>query len=134
MPSTHQPGLAHRIPPKRILVVEDDPVAAHTIRTILAVDGHTVEVAQDGEQALVRFSAGDYDLVITDFKLAEMDGMELAAAIRQHSPAKPIILITAYTEAIKGGLGKVSNVDLVLRKPFSVAELQAALGKVFPSS
>jgi CheY-like chemotaxis protein len=122
-----------RIPPKRILVVEDELVAAHSIRTVLTVDGHTVEIAGDGEQALAMFKAGEYDLIVTDFKLGKMDGLELAEAMKQHSPATPIILITAYAEGIGGGMGKVSNIDLVLAKPFSVAELQEALRRIFPA-
>jgi len=102
-------------------------VVAHSLRMVLAADGHTVEAAQDGEEALAKFKAGEYDLIVTDFKLDQMDGLELADAIKQHSPAKPIILITAYIEKI----GKVSNVDLLLRKPVSVAELREALRRIF---
>jgi two-component system, sensor histidine kinase and response regulator len=125
-------GPRKSISPRKILVAEDDPLVAHTIRMALIVDGHTVEVAQDGEQALAMFKDGDYDLVITDFRMAKMDGLELAEAIKKLSPTKPIILITAYLEAIKTSMGNVSNVDLLLGKPFSVRDLQAALVKFFP--
>jgi len=124
-------GPRQRIPPKRILVVEDDVVVAHSIRMVLAADGHMVEMAQDGEQALAKFKASEYDLIVADFKLGKMDGLELADAIKQHSPAKPIILITAYTEKIDSSMGEVSNVDLLLRKPVSAGELQEALRRVF---
>jgi DNA-binding response OmpR family regulator len=119
------------ITPKRILVAEDEPLVAHTIRMALAVDGHTVVVARDGEQALAMFCSGDYDLVITDFKMGKMDGLELAEAIKKLSVSTPVILLTAYLEAIKTSMGQVSNVDLLLGKPFSVTELQAGLAKIF---
>ena len=122
-----------RIPPKRVLVVEDDVLVAHSIRMVLAADGHTVEMAQDGEQGLAKFKAGEYDLILTDFQLGKIDGLELADAIKQHSPEKPVVLITAYTEAINNSMGEVSNVDLLLRKPVSAAELQEALRKIFPA-
>jgi CheY-like chemotaxis protein len=125
--------LHQRIPPKRILVVEDEVVAALSIRTVLAADGHVAEIAENAEQALDMFKAAEYDLVITDFKLAKMDGLELADAIKQQSPATPIILITAYAEKIGGSLGEVSNVEVVLSKPFSVAGLQDAMRKLFPA-
>lgn len=117
--------------PKRILVVEDDIVAAHAIRMALAVDGHTIEETQDGDEALTKFKAGNYDLVITDFKMPKMDGMELAEAIKKLSPSTPIILLTAYLETIKGNMGKVSNIDVLLGKPISIKALQEALAKVF---
>lgn len=116
--------------PKSILVVEDETVAALSIRTVLVAEGHTVEIAADGEQALTMFSAGRYDLVITDFKLAKLDGLELAEVIKQVAPAIPIILITAYADKIGATTGSVSNVDVVVNKPFSVAQLQGALQKV----
>jgi CheY-like chemotaxis protein len=120
-----------RIPAKRILVVEDEVVAAQTVQTVLTVDGHSVDLAQDGQQGLVMFQAGEYDLVITDFKLGTtMDGLELAAAVKEHSPTTPVVLITAYAAKMES-MGKVSNVELVLKKPFSVADLHEALIKLF---
>ncbi len=121
------------IPPKRILVVEDEVLAAQTIRTILTVDGHSVEIAAEGEQAMALFLAGDYDLVITDFRLGTIDGLELAAAMKQRSPVTPIILVTAYADKVSQGMGKVSNIDLLLSKPISVAQLHEAMAKLFPA-
>jgi CheY-like chemotaxis protein len=98
------------------------------------VDGHSVDLAQDGQQGLAMFQAGQYDLVITDFKLGTtMDGLELAAAIKQDSPTTPIVLVTAYAAKMEG-MGKVSNVELVMKKPFSVADLYETLLKLFPVS
>src|SRR5262245_22649711 len=92
--------LGKRLPSKRILVAEDDLMVAHTLRMALTVDGHFVEMVEHGEQALARFEAGKHDLVIADFKMANMDGLELAEAIKKISPSTPIILLTAYTEGI----------------------------------
>jgi CheY-like chemotaxis protein len=97
----------------------------------LTVDGHTVEVTEDGEQALALFKVRKHDLVITDFKMANMDGLELAEAIKRIFPATPIILLTAHAESITAAGGPVSNVDVLLRKPCSVRELQDSLEKIF---
>lgn len=118
------------IPPKRILIVEDDLVLAQTVRVALALEGHSVEVAGDGEQALALFETGQYELVVTDFQLPKMDGLELAQAIKERAPWCPIILITAYAETVLH-TGTVSNVDIVLGKPFSRAQLAAAMRKIF---
>lgn len=126
------PALRQLVPPKRILVAEDEPLVAQTVRMTLTVDGHSVELAQDGEQALALFRTGHHELVITDFKMTKMDGLELAALVKALSPATPVILITAYLESLKSTMGKVSNVDVLLGKPFSVMELHAALLKIFP--
>jgi len=108
-------------------------LVAHMVRMALAVDGHAVDMAEDGEQGFALFKTSEHDLVITDFKLSKMDGLELAEAIKQHSPATPVILITAYAEKIDSGMGGVSNIDLLLRKPVSVADLHEALSKIFPA-
>jgi DNA-binding response OmpR family regulator len=118
------------LPPKRILVVEDDVVLAQTVRVALALEGHKVELAGNAEQALTIFEAGYFDLLIADFKLPKMDGLELAQKIKEFDPACPVILITAYAESVLG-TGNVSNVDNLLGKPFTMAQLHGALRKVF---
>lgn len=119
--------------PKRILVADDDPVVGMTIRMALSADNHAVDLARNGEEALTKFYSGDYDLVITDFRMANMNGLELAEVIKKISSRTPVILITAYLEEIETNKGSVPNVDLVLGKPLSVPQLQAAIAKVIIS-
>jgi DNA-binding response OmpR family regulator len=112
------PDCFEPISPKRILLVEDDLLVAHTLRMVLVVDGHQVEIAGDAETALDMFDPARYDLVITDFSLPNKDGLELAVAIKNRGPSRPIILITAYAEAVNG-MGRVTNIDALLGKPIS---------------
>ena len=121
--------------PRRILIVEDDPLTAHSLRLALSVERHSVDIANDGRQALTMFEIkGGYDVVITDFKIPTMDGLELAEAIKQRSPSTPVLLITAFAETVGGMMGSVSNVDMLLPKPVSLAKLQEALRAVCASS
>jgi CheY-like chemotaxis protein len=121
--------------PKRILIVEDDLVAGHTLRLALSVDHHVVDLAADSEEALSLFETNQYDLVIADFKLPRMDGLELAEIIKQNAPSVPVILLTAYAETVKAQMGgQVSNVDALLGKPVSLAELHEAMSRVSPAS
>ncbi len=121
-------------PPKRILVVEDDQLLAHMIEVALKADGHEVQVAQNAEQAVKLAEASPHDLVITDFVLPKMDGLDLAELLKRLSPATPILLITAYAERIQPQMGKVSNIDALLKKPFFVGQLQEAIAKFFPAT
>src|SRR3974390_1377646 len=120
--------------PQRVLVVEDDRRAALSLRPILAADGHVVEIAPHAERAVLMLQASQYDLVLTDFQLPNMDGLELAALIKQCFPDLPVVLITAFAEKIGATMGKVSNVDFVVSKPFSVAELHQVMQNVFAVS
>lgn len=123
-----------KLPPKHILIAEDDSTAAYSLRLALLANGHSVEIASSAEQALALFEAGVYDLLITDFKLPGMDGLELAEAIKKYDRNCPVILVTAYAETVQSATGKVSNVDLLLGKPVSLAQVQDALRRVFQTS
>ncbi len=123
-----------KIPAKRILVVDDEPQVAETIRMVLTYSGHTVEIAEDANLALQKFEAGKYDLVITDFALGKMNGLELARLIKQQSATQPIMLITAYAESVAMGEERLANVNFLLGKPFSLTQLQEGLNKIFPAS
>ena len=119
------------VPAKRILVVDDEPQVADTIRMVLAMSGHTVEIAADGDRALTLFAPGKYDLVISDFSLGRMNGLELARQIKGNSPTQPIILITAYAETMAMQKETLSDINFILGKPFALQQLQDALDSVF---
>ena len=123
-----------KIPPKRILVVDDEPQVADTLRMVLTYGGHSVEIAEDAVRALSMFEAGKYDLVITDFALGKMNGLDLARAIKGRSAGQPIMLITAYAESVAMGEERLTNIDFLLGKPFSLEQLQKGLDKIFPAS
>ena len=120
------------IAPKSILVVDDEPMVANTLRLLLRMKGHQVELADDGEKALALYEKGKFDLVVTDFSMPGMDGLELARVIRERVPEQPIIMISAYADAVTSDEKRRLNIDAVLGKPFSVQQLQDALISVFP--
>ena len=120
--------------PKRILLADDEPMVLQTLRMVLSAHGHSVETTCDGKQALKLFEAGHHDLVITDFKMGNTDGLELAKVIKNRSPSTRVILLTAYADAFKESNAEMPNIDMVLGKACSVLELQAALEKVFSTA
>ena len=100
-----------KVSPKRILVVDDEPAVAETIRMVLAISGHQIDLAADGEAALEIFEPGKYDLVITDMSLLRMNGLELARNIKTRSAQQPIILITAYAESLMADDSCLADID-----------------------
>ncbi|MBC8875511.1 MAG: response regulator [Planctomycetes bacterium] len=79
----------------RILVAEDSSTQVVLIRGILEDEDYEVDVVTNGKQALQRLEeGGDYDLVLTDMVMPEMDGLQLARAIRAHHAGTPVILMT----------------------------------------
>ena len=92
---------------KRILVVDDDDLVCHSIGMMLAVDGHQIETAANGEEALACFEIGKFDVVLTDYEMPVMKGDRLAAAIKALAPDQPIGMVTGYAEAIQSASGSL---------------------------
>ncbi len=113
--------------PLRILVVEDEPLVREVIDVYLTEDQHTVTLAVNGRDGLEKFCAGEFDLVLTDRAMPEMNGDELAAEIRKLSPAQPIVLLTGFGDLMTSAGEKPAGVDLVVGKPFNVATLRNAI-------
>lgn len=80
----------------RILVVDDEPDMAATFRELLAGDGDHVEIANTGTDALQRFESEKYDLLVTDFAMPGMNGLELMKEVKKNQPETDFIIITGY--------------------------------------
>jgi CheY-like chemotaxis protein len=82
---------------KAILFVDDHEVLARLSCEILRMHGYRAEYAYNGNDALAKFEHDNFDLVVTDYRMEGMDGLELANRIRQQTPELPVILVTGYT-------------------------------------
>jgi len=123
---------APAFPQRRILVVDDEPFVCDAVKMMLTFDGHIVETASNGKDALAIFEKGKFDLVITDFAMPSMKGDELAVAIKARSPKQPVVMITAYAEMLQSSGNTLPGVDFVISKPFLLENLREAIAKVTP--
>lgn len=112
---------------RRILVVDDEESVCDSIKRVLAPDQHEVKAVTNGQDALTAFQAGQFDLVIIDYELPGMKGDKLAAAIKTLAPQKPIIMMTAYGEALRLSGDFPLAVDLVVSKPFDLQKFRDAV-------
>jgi CheY-like chemotaxis protein len=80
----------------RVLVVDDDAGICRTLAEILEAEGCVVETAGNGVEALRRVEKSDFDVVLTDVVMPEMDGHELFCAIRERFPGLPVLMMTAF--------------------------------------
>jgi signal transduction histidine kinase/CheY-like chemotaxis protein/ABC-type amino acid transport substrate-binding protein len=120
--------------PLRILLAEDEPISQMSTALMLRRLGHTVQVADNGLQALELLSMNDYDCILMDVQMPEMDGMETTRLIRSlgdlgHKARVPIIALTAY--AMPGDREKflAAGMDEHVTKPVMQAKLESALRK-----
>src|SRR5919108_437884 len=110
-----------------ILVVEDDQRLARVIRRVLEEEGHTVDVASDGEEAVAVAEDGSHDLIMLDVLLPEMDGFEVCRTLRQKRVDTPILMLTALDSVQDRVRGLDAGADDYLAKPFALQELLARL-------
>jgi two-component system copper resistance phosphate regulon response regulator CusR len=111
----------------RILVVEDDRKVAGFIEMGLREEGYAVDLARDGEEAIVLAHVNDYDAILLDLMLPKKNGLQVAAELRREGRTTPILMLTARdaTEDVVRGLD--AGADDYLAKPFKFDELLARL-------
>lgn len=114
----------------RILIADDEPMVREVIQMYLTEDNHIVESAANGMEALQKFLAGEFDIVLTDRSMPELNGDELAVAVKQHRPGVPVILLTGFGELMNAEGERPAGVDVIISKPFTLDTLRAALVNV----
>jgi two-component system, OmpR family, response regulator len=111
----------------RVLIVEDEAKMAGLIRRGLEREGMAVDVAGDGEEALWRAEAVEYDAIVLDLMLPGIDGLEVCRRLRTAGVWSPILMVTARDAVRDRVAGLDRGADDYLTKPFSYAELLARL-------
>jgi PAS domain S-box-containing protein len=122
-----------------VLVAEDNPTNQQVIGRQLAQLGYATDLAENGKDALDRFRAARYGLVVTDIHMPEMDGLELSAAIRELERAEgrrraPILALTADVLVNEPERYLAVGIDDHIRKPVSLTELREATGRWLPKA
>jgi CheY-like chemotaxis protein len=109
-----------------ILVVDDDAAVRTVVADTLAHDGHEVDLAQDGVDALYLLNRRSYDVIVSDLRMPMLDGPGLYQALRQrYAAALPrVIFVTGYAAAEPYTAFLAETGDPVLTKPFTVDELR----------
>ena len=119
--------------PKKILLVDDEPLMIKGLKYSLEQDGYQTDSAVDGEEALEKFFAGNYDMILLDVMLPGVDGIEVCQRIRERSNV-PIIMLTAKGEDMDKILGLEYGADDYMTKPFNILEVKARIKSIFRRS
>ncbi|MDH3714655.1 MAG: response regulator [Gammaproteobacteria bacterium] len=131
-----------QLPPlnARLLVVEDNEVNQDVARGMLKILGCEVDIAANGRLALAAIEETDYDLILMDCHMPEMDGFEATRAIRQRERrnekmiSTPIVALTANARPDDSRACKAAGMDDFLSKPFSVEQLHSTLASWLPGN
>ena len=112
-------------PKKRILIVDDEEFVAFTLREGLEkLPQCEVEVTMSGQQALKLFAERPFDLLVTDYKMPDLNGVLLASQIQQQYPGTGIIMITAYSHDLIQEPSAAASIQRFLNKPIKLAEIR----------
>ncbi|MBZ9678328.1 response regulator [Mesorhizobium sp. ES1-1] len=111
----------------KLLIVEDDESVRTLAARALERAGHTIDVAADGGQglSLIKAMQGGYDLVVSDIRMPEMDGIEMAVAAAALFPSMKIMLMTGYADQRERAEELDGIILDVVQKPFTLAEIRS---------
>jgi two-component system, OmpR family, copper resistance phosphate regulon response regulator CusR len=107
----------------RLLIVEDEEKLARLVKRALVAERFSVDVANDGRTGLELAKTYDYDLIILDLLLPEIDGSEVLRRIRRFNPHVPVLILTARDSVAVKVLHFEAGADDYLTKPFAMSEL-----------
>jgi CheY-like chemotaxis protein len=109
--------------PITVLVIDDDERVRTLLRDILRFAGYRVIEASDGRSGMRYLENGEFDMVLTDLGMPEMNGWEVVKMIKKETPQTPVVLITGWGTNLDEEKVKESGVDGIIGKPFQVNEV-----------
>jgi len=111
----------------KVLVVDDEKIAARNLQYILSKEGYTVEVALSGQEAaniLTTAPENDYDLVLTDLRMPEVDGMKILALARTNHPDIEVIMVTGFGTVSSALAAVQAGAYHYVAKPYNINEVR----------
>lgn len=113
----------------KILLVDDEGSVLKTMGMLLESEGHNVVPCTDGQQAMKEVQSGDFDLLITDIRMAPVDGMEILKRVHDEQPSLPIIVISAYSSDKTARQSMEMGCTAYIKKPFKIQEVLDAINR-----
>jgi len=119
---------------KRILVIDDEELVVESLKRLLGKEGYNVNMVKNGKEALEKIREADFDLLIADIRMPEMDGVETVKNIREYLKQKgkkliPEVLITGYSSEENLKQAQELKVADYIHKPFDIKDLLEVVKK-----
>ena len=116
---------------KRILVVDDDPDIRQVLLDRMSSFGYVVETAVDGREALDALRRGEFDGMLLDMRMSEMDGLEVLRRTRKSHPDLPVVVVTALSVQQQAAQAVAEGARAYLLKPFDPPRLKQVVEHCF---
>ena len=117
----------------KVLLVDDDEWIRHSMYLLFEAEGCHLLAVATGEQAMEELSQEDYDIIIIDYRLPRMDGLEVLKLIQQTHPRTMKIFTTAYRSEEVIAEAKRAGIDDFIEKPFTAGTIEASLCRLISS-
>lgn len=122
-----------QVPVARLLVVEDDSSLSKALVDALTFKGHSAELAQTGAEALEQLNFDTFDLILLDWMLPDMEGIDILRHYRQQGGQSPVIVLTGMTDDQQYNEATAAGATLYLAKPFTLKKLSTTIDSVLAS-
>ncbi|MCC7494282.1 MAG: response regulator [Fimbriimonadaceae bacterium] len=130
VPAVETPAAEPAAAATHVLVVDDQQSVRTTISDMLRALGHSTTIAADGREALQVFDPTRHQVVITDWGMPGMSGLQLARAVKTRSPRTPVVLVTGLDAALPQEVAQSEEVDTRLQKPVDLRDLARVISAV----
>ena len=111
-----------------VMLIDDNPQVLNIMRRLLLLNGFSNETFTDPVKAMDAFAAGNYDVVVTDYQMPVVNGVEVARAIRQQKPGARIVLISGHVD-LQDMLDPEEHIDAIFPKPLVMGSFMNLLSR-----
>jgi signal transduction histidine kinase/CheY-like chemotaxis protein len=129
-PPQHSHEALGPLPNLRVLVVDDEEPVLSVLSDLLRAMGQDVRAALGGPAGLAACADQEFDVVFSDLGMPEVNGWDLALAVKSHWPGTSIVLVTGWGFQLEGGTAQAHGVDVIMPKPFSIEDVDRVLRRL----
>lgn len=108
-----------------VLIVDDNRDLAENLVEVLEDEGFACAIAHGGDEAIAEIERAEFDLVITDFRMAPVDGLAVVGAVRRKSLQTPVVMMTAFAVELQLDAARIAGVTEIVAKPVDTGRLVA---------
>lgn len=112
-----------------ILILDDEPIVGKRLQPTLVRDGHRVEIFVDPKEAVSRLEQKNFDIVVTDIRMDDMDGIQVLESVTARSPGTKVIMITGYATLELARESLTKGAFEFIAKPFKLGEIRSTIVK-----
>jgi DNA-binding NtrC family response regulator len=112
-----------------ILILDDEPIVGKRLKPTLVRDGHRVEIFVDPKEAVSRLEQKNFDIVVTDIRMDDMDGIQVLETVTARSPETKVIMITGYATLELARESLTKGAFEFIAKPFKLGEIRGTILK-----